>query len=157
MTDQDEIAEVVAILDEMRALYEKGPIEVIIDGEVIRVPEHKQAIMAGMIWCVQYNLPFPPWLAAAFRQACDKVSSREVKSWDDVFGEPVMKGQRLYNLRRDLQIVRRIQELRAAGGSLTRAGIFAEVGEEFNLTDSVIERIYYRRHGSRRREGSGED
>jgi hypothetical protein len=140
-------------LDELRVLYETEdydkldciekniPIPPHLSG---KTHEHKQAIPVGLIYCIANNVPIPPWLANAFLEACRKVSGREVGSWDDVFGKPVLKGQRLYNLWRDLQIVERVKNLHAAGGSLTRDGIFTEVGEEksINLSASTVERIW---------------
>jgi hypothetical protein len=125
MADHDDI------LDQLCALYEKG---------------HKPAIPVGLAYCIKNNRSIPPWLATAFGDACKKIGSHEVESWDCVFGEPVLKGQRLYTLRRNSRICeplwKRIQERRAAGAAITKE-LFAEVGAEFGLSATVAADIYY--------------
>jgi hypothetical protein len=129
MTDHDDT------LDQLRALYEGK-----------NQADHKAAIPTGLAYCIANNLPIPPWLGTAFCDACRKVSSYDRPSWNDVFGEPVLKGQRLYTLRRNSRIReplwKRIQERRAAGAAITKE-LFAEVGAEFGLGATVASDIYY--------------
>jgi hypothetical protein len=119
------------LMDQLCELYEKG---------------HKPALAVGLAYCIKDNRPIPPWLATAFGEACKKIASHEIESWDCVFGEPVLKGQRLHTLRRNSRIRkplwRRVQERRAAGAAITKE-LFAEVGAEFGLSATVAADIYY--------------
>jgi hypothetical protein len=123
------------ILDQMRALYE-GP-----NGD-----DHKAAIPAGLAYCIANDLPIPPWLRTAFGDALQKVGSRQVKTWDDVFGRPVLKSQRIHTMRRNVEIAGPlfawIRERRGAGASITKE-LFGEGGAKFGVGATVAEEIYY--------------
>src|SRR4051812_31790816 len=64
----------------------------------------QSVVVYGLHYCITNETPIPEWLATAFDQACDKVRTLEVKSWDDVFGRPLKKGKRLATERRNLKI-----------------------------------------------------
>ena len=44
----------------------------------------------------------PPWVQEKFRAAMDKFHRREIKSWDEVFGRPLLKGKQLATEQRKL-------------------------------------------------------
>jgi len=56
-------------------------------------------VMEAMSIICQYRLPVPDWLAADFVKRVQKVTGREVRSWDDAFGSPIPKGGKLPKLK----------------------------------------------------------
>jgi hypothetical protein len=120
-------------LDTIRKWYEKS-------GD-------KSTILFGIGYCCSNNQPPPPWLAAAFLEAFRRVQDREVASWDDVFGRPLRKHERLDKIRRDREkvgpLLKRILERRRAGEAIDKR-LFDEVGGELGIGGSTsTETLYY--------------
>jgi hypothetical protein len=107
---------------------------------------NKSVIPAGLEYCMANNRLIPPWLATAFRAAYKQVEMSEVSSWDDVFGRPLKKGQRLATKRRNKRIAeplfRAIRERHETGAAISK-DLFAEVGAEFGVSGTVASDIYY--------------
>jgi hypothetical protein len=125
MTEQDDF------LEQCRERYEGGD---------------KAYLPYCLEYCIGNDRPIPPWLAAAFRQACHKVRMHEVKSWDDVFGRPLGKGKRLATERRNMKtagpLFDVVQERHEAGAAINKE-LFNEVGAEFGVSGTVASELYY--------------
>jgi hypothetical protein len=76
----------------------------------------------------------------------DKFHRREIKSWDEVFGRPLLKGKQLATEQRKLRlagpIYQRVYERHMAGEPVTKA-LFDEVGKEVGVSGTVAAEIYY--------------
>jgi hypothetical protein len=116
---------------EMRELFDSG------DSTVL---------LRYMYACFTEGFAVPPWVQENFRVAMDKFHSREIKSWDEVFGRPLPKGKQLATERRKLRlsgpIYERVYRRRMAGEPVTKA-LFDEVGKEVGVSGTVAAEIYY--------------
>jgi hypothetical protein len=106
----------------------------------------KAMLLYSLNHCLTNNLPIPPWLATAFREACEKGHRLKVKSWDEVFSPPLKKGQQIEAARRKMEkaepLFDLISERRKAGASINKE-LFETVGKEVGLSGTVAEEIYY--------------
>jgi hypothetical protein len=84
--------------------------------------------------CLTHNVPAPAWLKQPFSNVCTAAQTYEIRSWDEVFGRPQKKGQRLKMARRKMEIATdlfwRVMERYDAGEALDKE-LFAAVGKEF--------------------------
>jgi hypothetical protein len=93
----------------------------------------KSVLLWGLRFCIgcDPNVPIPAWLKRAILSACDAGLTHEIKSWDEVFGKPLKKGQRQATARRNAKIAhevyQRVEERHRAGKALDKA-LFAAVG-----------------------------
>jgi hypothetical protein len=96
--------------------------------------------------CFNERVAVPPWVQEKFRAAIDKFHRREIKSWDEVFGRPLLKGKQLATEQRKLRlagpIYQRVYERHMAGEPVTKA-LFDEVGKEVGVSGTVAAEIYY--------------
>jgi hypothetical protein len=148
MTDQGRFSEQLRLLEELRQRLHLHFLEQL---RLRYEGGDKAALPYCLNECMINNLPIPPWLATAFREACRKVSSYEVKSWDEVFGAPVLKGQRQFTLRRNKKVAEplwtKVKERREAGAKITKE-LIAEVGAKFRLGATVANDLYYEHKGT---------
>jgi hypothetical protein len=106
----------------------------------------KSILLSGLQFCIWCNMPIPAWLKRAFLNACRAGYTHEIKSWDEVFGKPLKKGQRQATARRNVKIAhevhQRVEERHRAGEALDKA-LFAAVGKEFGVGGTVAAELYY--------------
>src|SRR5690349_6631679 len=69
---------------------------------------HRGALLYFIDRCFKNNRSVPDWAKEAFGVACERVWCFEVKSWDDVFGRVLKKGEHLAAMRRRLKLARDI-------------------------------------------------
>jgi hypothetical protein len=97
-------------------------------------------------WCLTNNVPAPAWLKHALRNACAAARSHKIKSWDEVFGRPLKKGQRQATARRNARIAhevsQQVEERHKAGEALDKE-LFHAVGREFGVGGTVASELYY--------------
>jgi hypothetical protein len=106
----------------------------------------KGALLYFISHCFTNNQPVPDWAKKAFNAACWKGVRFEIKSWDDVFGRPLKKGQHQATERRNMQIARTIWERvcdRSGAGEGIGKKLFDSIGNEFGVSGTVAEQIYY--------------
>jgi hypothetical protein len=58
--------------------------------------------------CAIYGEVIPEWAANAFCRAYRDVTYKRAGSWDDVFGRPIKKGERLENSRQRFELAPRV-------------------------------------------------
>jgi hypothetical protein len=99
--------------------------------------------------CFLNNRPVPDWAKHAFVAAFRKVWCFEVKSWDEVLGRFLEKGQQLAAARRKLNVVRpiwfEVQIRRLAGESINKE-MFDAIGNELGVSGTVAAELYYEIH-----------
>jgi hypothetical protein len=83
-------------------------------------------------WCFVQRREVPAWARQKFDDAVNRVRGFEVKSWDDVFGRPLRKGQQLAaNRRKGVETAARVWKCanarRRAGEPVDKA-TFAAIG-----------------------------
>jgi hypothetical protein len=121
----------------------------------------RTTLIRALHLCINNEYPIPMWLRGAFLLAWKDVK----KSWDEVFGPPAAKDLRRRHLKgpnREIAdpLCRRIDALRLpTAGSIpislmddagfevpkraVDAGLFEEVGKDFNVSGSRARDIYY--------------
>jgi hypothetical protein len=98
--------------------------------------------------CFRNNRPVPDWARKAFSAACQRVWWYEVKSWDEVFGRPLKKGEHLAAARRKVKLARdiwwevKIRHDEGAGEPITKE-LFDSVGKKFKIGGTTAAEIYY--------------
>jgi hypothetical protein len=105
----------------------------------------KSVLLFAVCACLELRRPMPEWLQVAFLDACESAERFEIKSWDEVFGEPVPKGTHLKTQRRNLKlrflIIARVQALRAE--KPIDKDLFEQVGKELGISGTTASDIYY--------------
>ena len=90
--------------------------------------------------------PIPHWLVRALGTVVNAAVTHQVKSWDDMLGRPLKKGERLKQKRRHLEISyplwQRVQEAKRQGKGIDRE-LFDSIGKEFGISGALAEKIYY--------------
>jgi hypothetical protein len=106
----------------------------------------KAALLRFIAMCFDVGRAVPPWAQERFCNDVHKAACYEIKSWDEVFGRPLKKGKQLSAQRRRKQlgvkIFNRVNELAEAGEAVSKP-LFERVGEEFGVSCTVTEEIYY--------------
>jgi hypothetical protein len=105
-----------------------------------------RALMEALLKCSLLKQPMPDWVAEAYQEAYKKVTTYEVRSWDDAFGQPHAKGTDLKANRKKLILSAKIfaaTRARIDAGANTDLELFAAIGEEFNETYSYVRDVYY--------------
>jgi hypothetical protein len=104
----------------------------------------KQALIRTIATCSQFNVKLPAWAREAVVEAYISLP----KSWDDVFGRPVVvdKGKSVEAERRrrriGVAVIRRVKELNSQREPIGPA-LFRKVGKEFGASGGIISKIYY--------------
>jgi hypothetical protein len=105
-----------------------------------------RALMEALLKCSLLKLPMPDWVAEAYQDAYKKVTTYEVKSWDDAFGKPHPKGTDLKASRKKLQIGGKIFETSRKmidSGAKIDLELFEIVGKQFGMSCSYARDAYY--------------
>jgi hypothetical protein len=96
--------------------------------------------------CFACRSAVPDWAAEMFHKAVLKSFSKEIRSWDEVFGRPIKKGTHLRRAKRKFEIgspIRdRVNQRHAAGEPLDKV-LFELVGEEFGVGGTFVSDLYY--------------
>ncbi|MCK9229243.1 MAG: hypothetical protein M0Q23_00940 [Syntrophales bacterium] len=106
------------------------------------------AITEALFTCAVNSLAMPAWLEVALAHSYHKVRRYQAKSWDDVFGKPHPKHIKIEahrdRLKKRHAVYRKVQELRRDDPSVAiDRGLFDDVGREFCLSGSLVEKFYY--------------
>lgn len=105
-----------------------------------------RALMEALLKCSLLNLPMPDWVAEAYQESYRKVTTFQVRSWDDAFGSRHPKGTDLKASRKKLALGGKIFALAREmieAGRPTDLGLFEDVGEQFNVSGSYARDAYY--------------
>lgn len=99
-------------------------------------------------WCFHQRKGVPAWAQARLDDAVTRVADFEVKSWDEVFGRPLKKGNQLAAARRkSIQVaaeVWRCANARRRAGEPVDNVFFAAIGKELGIGGAtVVSDIYY--------------
>ena len=107
---------------------------------------NSRALMEALLKCSLLKLPMPEWVAEAYQDGYRKVTTYQVRSWDDAFGIPHPKGTDLKANRKKLQIGGKIfQAAREMieSGTPTDLALFELIGTQFNVSCSYARDAYY--------------
>ena len=106
----------------------------------------KSVLLYAIYACLESRRPIPEWLRVAFLDAYEAAERFEIRSWNEVFGQPVPKGTHLKTERRNAQlrwtIIERVEALKAEERTVDK-GLFEQVGEELGITATLVSDIYY--------------
>ncbi|MXS83354.1 hypothetical protein [Nitrosomonas oligotropha] len=107
------------------------------------------ALMKCISFCCTEKLVLPNWAAKAFHEGYTKISNREAKSWDVVFGKP-NKGRHKAKRSEEenIKIYLYIRE-QVSKGSPIDEGLFSDAAEQFDGYSTEMKKIYYHvlKHG----------
>ncbi len=108
---------------------------------------NKRALFDAISYCADFDLVMPAWVSRAFIEGWFKVVFCGVGSWDEAFGKPYPKGKHLGEMQKDAEarfgILSRVEELRADEGAALGDDLFERVGQEFNMSKTRANRLYY--------------
>jgi hypothetical protein len=88
--------------------------------------------------------PLPEWLRLAFLAAYESRARFEIKSWDEVFDQPVPKGTQLEKEKLRRLVIERVWALKTKDPEMPiDRGLFDQIGEELGIPGSTIDGLYY--------------
>ena len=120
---------------------------ILAEGKILYDQGDKTQILYCLHWCFIGDVPIPPWLKQAFKNAFNAKSEGKIKSWDEVFGRPFKKGTRpereLYKRRIASGLYDRVEERHSAGEPIDKS-LFEAVGKDFGVGGTVAAELYYR-------------
>lgn len=109
---------------------------------------NKFALMQVIYLCSCEKIPLPDWTAQGFTSAFNKVRIGEVKSWDDVFGNPHPKGKHLNAIKKRNSLIwpiyERVREIKNLEPSVPiDEHLFERIGNEFHISKTSVSDYYY--------------
>jgi hypothetical protein len=108
----------------------------------------KAALLLLMRHCYLMHWDVPEWAQKAFLDVLDRVGRGDVRSWDDVFGEPLPKGKHMRTAQlehRKYAIYIHVRAIVEKERVPIDGKLFERVGRETGLGGStVIKGLYYR-------------
>lgn len=116
--------------------------------EALFLSGNKWALMQVINLCAQESKPLPAWAAAAYMEAFKKVQTKEVKSWDDVFGAVLLKGQHRNSLHKKNTKMWELynyaqQLLNEKPSTPVDLSFFDGIGKRFNVGRTLASEYYY--------------
>jgi hypothetical protein len=111
---------------------------------------NKQAVIEALYICSLNSLPLPRWCEMVFLSAYRQVRHYKAKSWDDVFGQPHVKGTHLEAKKEEreksLRVYQRIKKIKQKNPDTPIDGhLFETVGKEFGTGGKTkTEQWYYK-------------
>jgi hypothetical protein len=107
----------------------------------------KSALLYAFYYCCLMKRPLPEWLRLAFLAAYHSRTGYEIKSWDDVFGQPHPKGTHIKKQKRHFElrhaIMQRVEELQSEKTPIDKK-LFEKVGKDLGIGGSTtVSDIYY--------------
>jgi hypothetical protein len=107
----------------------------------------KWALLYAIHQCLLLKRPLPEWLRLAFLAAYHSRTGYEIKSWDDVFGQPHPKGTHIKKQKRHFElrhaIMQRVEELQSEKTPIDKK-LFEKVGKDLGIGGSTtVSDIYY--------------
>jgi hypothetical protein len=119
----------------------------------------KRSFEAGdkskLLWtiyaCLDLRRPIPEWTRAAFLEAYEA----EIRSWNEVFGQPNPKSMHLQSNKRNAQlrwpVIERVEALRAERRKVN-PDLFNQVAKDLKISSGALAReIYYANRGHKPR------
>ena len=108
----------------------------------------KWSLMKAVYVSACEGAPMPPWAAAGIKAAYIAASRAEVRSWDELLGAPVEKGQHLEAVRKKarlmMPVVMRVREiLHSEPRTPIDQALFERVGGEFHICKTLASEYYY--------------
>jgi hypothetical protein len=105
----------------------------------------KWALLYAIHQCLLLKRPLPEWLRLAFLGAYDSATGYEIRSWDDAFGRPHLKGSHLKKEKRNFElrqvIIQRVEALRSE--MPVDKGLFEKIGKDLGISGTTASEIYY--------------
>jgi hypothetical protein len=105
---------------------------------------NKLAVLHAIDACATAGLPLPQWAADAFCKAFDEVRFFRCASWDEVFGVPIKKHEKLpakeQQSRLQIRVWVRVSQLREA---TPRRNVFPEVAAEFKIGVAMARKHFF--------------
>jgi hypothetical protein len=107
----------------------------------------KSALLYAIYHCLLMKRPLPEWWRLKFLHTYEAHARFEIRSWDQVFGQPVPKGTHLETEKRNAElrplVIERVEALRAERP--IDKGLFEKIGRELNppLKGTTVSEIYY--------------
>jgi hypothetical protein len=105
----------------------------------------KSALLYAIYHCLLLKRQLPEWLRLAFLHAYEAHARFEIRSWDQVFGQPVPKSTHLDKEKRNAElrplIIERVEALRAERP--IDKGLFEKIGRDLGLKGTTVSDIYY--------------
>jgi hypothetical protein len=106
---------------------------------------NKSVLLNTIYLCLEMKRPLPEWARVAFLDAYEAAGRFEIRSWNEVFGQPVPKSTHLKTERRKEQlrwtIILRVEDLKAE--KAIDKNLFEQVGKELGISGTVASDIYY--------------
>jgi hypothetical protein len=108
----------------------------------------KSALLYAIYHCLLMKRPLPEWLRLKFLHAYEAHARFEIRSWNEVFGQPVPKSTHLETEKRNAElrplIIEHVEALRAEGDKIDK-GLFEKIGRRLNppLKGTTVSEIYY--------------
>lgn len=105
------------------------------------------ALLDAVSICALNKVALPKWAVKALGEQIHRVRSYRVRSWDDIFGKPLKKGQWLTAARKEWELMRSVPYeiwtlTKHKGLSLTAAYSAAALTLESDPT--TVRQIYYK-------------
>jgi hypothetical protein len=108
----------------------------------------KSALLYAIYHCLLMKRPLPEWLRLKFLHAYEAHARFEIRSWNEVFGQPVPKSTHLETEKRNAElrfhIIDRVQALKAE--KPIDKDLFEQIGEELGISGTTVSDIYYDKH-----------
>ena len=107
----------------------------------------KRSLAEAMLICLSADDRFPVWVKKALASAVYDALAYHVRSWDDVLGPPVKKGDHLKRKRRfgslAPYIAVRVCHLYRFERRALDDELFEQVAAEFDLRKTTVKKMYY--------------
>jgi hypothetical protein len=118
-------------LEQARLRYEQGD---------------KSELLRWLNYCLIMGWEVPSWIKEGLYKAVNDADAYKIRSWNEVFGEPVPKGVHLKTARRNSEtewpLFWRVCELHKAGWPIDE-NLFEKVGKEFGIKKTLASELYY--------------
>lgn len=130
ISEEDTDKHLAKILDILKERFEAGD---------------KSALLYAIYHCLLLERPLPEWLRLAFLHTYEAHARFEIRSWDQVFGQPVPKGTHLETEKRKAElrplIIERVGALKAE--KPIDKQLFEEIGRGLGISGTAVSDIYY--------------
>jgi hypothetical protein len=103
-------------------------------------------VLHAIAVCATSGQVIPEWATKQFLKSYYAIVNRRAASWDDVFGRPLEKRQRLETARRHrllgIQVKMQVQFLRDKGEPLDEY-LFEGVGNKLGIGKTLVSQLWY--------------
>ncbi len=111
--------------------------------------DDKYALMLAVRACANHDLVMPKWVATAYINAFDTVQNYYAKSWDDVFGKPMLKGANMEAKRKkrylEFAVLNEVHSILSSESPKPPIDghLFERVGQKLYIGKTLATEYYY--------------